>query len=384
MNSRNNLPEKFAEFAGQRQASFLKVKGIKEKGIPVIGSYCTYFPKEIAMAMGAVTVGLCGTSEEPIQEAQKDLPKNLCPLIQSSYGFAKTDTCPYFYFSDLVVGETTCDGKKKMYEMLAEFKEVYVMNLPNTQSEEALRLWTKEIIRFKEYLEEHFNLVITEEDLQKAVRLSNEQRRAMKRIYETMKLNPAPMTGKELFTVLYGSKYNLDFQNQIGDMNHLADEILKRYEEKEKTERQIRILITGCPMGGDTEKLIDIIEECGGTAVAFENCTGVKAIDRMIEEDSDDIYRAIAERYLGIGCSIMTPNHNRIELVGRMIDEYQVDGVIEMILTGCHSTAMESISISQFVNEEKHIPYLAVTTNYSQADRESLKVRIEAFVEMLS
>ena len=56
----------------------------------------------------------------------------------------------------------------------------------------------------------------------------------MKRIYETMKLNPAPMTGKELFTVLYGSKYNLDFQNQIGDMNHLADEILKRYEEKEK------------------------------------------------------------------------------------------------------------------------------------------------------
>ena len=79
MNSRNNLPEKFAEFAGQRQASFLKVKEIKEKGIPVIGSYCTYFPKEIAMAMGAVTVGLCGTSEEPIQEAQKDLPRICVP-----------------------------------------------------------------------------------------------------------------------------------------------------------------------------------------------------------------------------------------------------------------------------------------------------------------
>ena len=378
------LPEIFEELAQKKQQSFLTVKEYKDKGIPVIGAYCSYFPRELALAMGAIPIGLCSSSDETIEIAEKTIPKEICPLIKSSYGYAVSDRCPYFYFSDLVVGETTCDGKKKMYEMLAEFKEVYVMNLPNTQSEEALRLWTKEIIRFKEYLEEHFNLVITEEDLQKAVRLSNEQRRAMKRIYETMKLNPAPMTGKELFTVLYGSKYNLDFQNKIGDMNHLADEILKRYEEKEKTERQIRILITGCPMGGDTEKLIDIIEECGGTAVAFENCTGVKAIDRMIEEDSDDIYRAIAERYLGIGCSIMTPNHNRIELVGRMIDEYQVDGVIEMILTGCHSTAMESISISQFVNEEKHIPYLAVTTNYSQADRESLKVRIEAFVEMLS
>ena len=65
------------------------------------------------MAAGAVVVSLCSTSDETIEEAEKDLPRNLCPLIKSSYGFGKTDKCPYFYFSDLVVGETTCDGKKK-------------------------------------------------------------------------------------------------------------------------------------------------------------------------------------------------------------------------------------------------------------------------------
>lgn len=378
------LPEIFAELAQKKQQSFLTVKEYKDKGIPVIGAYCSYFPRELALAMGAIPIGLCSSSDETIEIAEKSIPTEICPLIKSSYGYAVSDRCPYFYFSDLVVGETTCDGKKKMYEMLEEFKEVYVMGLPNTQSEEALGLWTKEIIRFKEYLEEYFNLVITEKDLRDAVRLSNDQRRAIKRIYETMKLNPAPMTGKELFTVLYGSKYNLDFRKQIEELNYLADQIIRRYDEETKQKRQIRILVTGCPMGGDTEKVIDMIEECGGTVVVFENCTGVKAVDRVIEEDSDDIYRAIAKRYLDIGCSIMTPNHNRIELVGRMIDEYQVDGVIEMILTGCHATAMESISISQFVNEEKHIPYLAVTTNYSQADRESLKIRIAAFMEMLS
>ena len=143
MNSIIDLPEKFAEFAGQRQASFLKIKEIREKGIPVIGSYCTYFPKELAMAMGAVTVGLCGTSEEPISEAERDLPKNLCPLIKSSYGFAKTDTCPYFYFSDLVVGETTCDGKKKMFEFLKKMKDVHIMHLPNMQDEAGKELWRK-------------------------------------------------------------------------------------------------------------------------------------------------------------------------------------------------------------------------------------------------
>ena len=108
-----DLPEIFASFSEQRQKSFLAVKEWKDKGKPVVGSYCTYFPKEIAMAAGAASVSLCATSDETIPEAEKDLPKNLCPLIKSSYGFAKTEKCPFFYFSDVVVGESTCDGKKK-------------------------------------------------------------------------------------------------------------------------------------------------------------------------------------------------------------------------------------------------------------------------------
>ena len=142
------LPEVFEEFAEQRQKSFLAMKGLKDQGVPVVGAYCTYFPAEIARAMGAVTVGLCSVSDETIPDAEKDLPKNLCPLIKSSYGFAKTDKCPFFYFSDVVVGETTCDGKKKMYEYMSDFKDVFVMELPNTQSEMALKLCKSELIRF--------------------------------------------------------------------------------------------------------------------------------------------------------------------------------------------------------------------------------------------
>ena len=67
------LPEIFEEFAEQRQRSFLVMKEVKDKGIPVVGAYCTYFPQEIAMAMGAVTVGLCSTSDETIPIAEKEL-----------------------------------------------------------------------------------------------------------------------------------------------------------------------------------------------------------------------------------------------------------------------------------------------------------------------
>lgn len=136
-----DLPEIFDEFADARKNAFLSVKELKDKDIPLVGAYCTYFPVEIAWAAGAATVGLCSTSDETIPEAEKELPANLCPLIKSSYGFAKTDKCPFFYFSDVIVGETTCDGKKKMYELMDEIKPVYMMNLPNKQDEKAKRYW---------------------------------------------------------------------------------------------------------------------------------------------------------------------------------------------------------------------------------------------------
>lgn len=377
------LPEVFEEFAEQRKNSFLAMKQLKDKGIPVVGAYCTYFPKEIATAMGAATVGLCSTSDETITEAEKDLPKNLCPLIKSSYGFAATKKCPFFYFSDLVVGETTCDGKKKMYEYLGQFKDVFTMELPNRQTKDGLTLWKNEIIRFKEYLEQKFHVEITEDQIRNAVKIQNEGRVALKRLYELMRLDPAPMTGQELFSVLYGSTFKPDRSKIPGEVNAIADRVEKEYAEGKMLEKKPRILVTGCPIGGATEKVIKAIEDNGGVVVTFENCGGAKSVDRLVEEDAEDIYEAIAKRYLSIGCSVMTPNPNRIELLGKLIDEYQVDGVVEMILQACHTYNVESLGIRRFVNDEKHKPYISVETDYSQADIGQLNTRIAAFIEML-
>ena len=378
-----DLPEVFEEFAEQRKNSFLAVKELKDKGVPVVGSYCTYFPQELAMAMGAASVSLCSTSDETIAEAEKELPKNLCPLIKSSYGFARTDKCPFFYFSDVVVGETTCDGKKKMYEYMAEFKETYLMELPNTQREDALVLWRNEMIRFKEYLEKHFETTITGDDIRKAIKVNNEARLALRKLYGVMKHDPAPITGYDLFKVLYGSTFKLDRSLIAGEVNALVEKIEKEYKEGKMQPKKPRILVTGCPLGGATEKVICAIEDNGGIVVTYENCTGAKAIDKMVDEDDPDVYGALARRYLDIGCSVMTPNPNRLELLGRLIDEYKVDGVVEMTLQACHTYNVESFGIRKFVNEEKKLPYISVETDYSQADIGQLNTRITAFIEML-
>lgn len=377
------LPEVFEEFAEQRKNSFLGMKKLKEQGVPVVGAYCTYFPQEIAMAMGAATVGLCSTSDETIQDAEKELPRNLCPLIKSSYGFAITDKCPFFYFSDVVVGETTCDGKKKMYEYMSEFKDVFLMELPNTQGEEALKLWKSEMIRFREYLENKFDVDITEEQIREAIHVNNAGRRSLKKLYEVMKNDPAPITGHDLFKVLYGSTFKFDRKKIPSEVDALVEKINQDYREGKMLKKMPRILITGCPVGGATEKVIRAVEENGAVVVTYENCTGAKSIDKLVDEENPDVYDALARRYLNIGCSVMAPNPNRLELLGRLIDEYKVDGVVEMTLQACHTYNIESFGIRRFVNEEKKIPYIGVETDYSQADVGQLNTRIAAFIEML-
>ena len=377
------LPEVFEEFAEQRKNSFLAVKEAKEKGIPVVGSYCTYFPKELPMAIGAAAVSLCSMSGETIEVAEQDLPKNLCPLIKASYGFAKTDKCPYFYFSDLIVGETTCDGKKKMYELMSQIKDVYVMQLPQSQDERGRKFWRESCLELKKKLEEKFGTVITDEAVRQAVHTENGVRRALQRFYGVMKHDPAPITGLELFRVLYGSTFKLDRSSLADELNALTDKIEAEYAAGKRLDKKPRILITGCPMGGATEKVIEAIENNGGVVVTYENCSGAKAIEREVKEDTDDIYGAIADRYLGIGCSVMTPNNNRFKLLDEMIDEYKVDGVVEMVLQACHTYSVESKSVRRFVTHDKEIPYIYIETDYSKTDVGQLNTRLAAFVEML-
>ena len=378
-----DLPEVFEEFGEQRRKAFIEIKEYKEKGVPVVGMYCAYFPTELAMAVGAIPVGLCSFSNETIPAAEQKMPKSMCPLVKSSYGFAISDKCPFFHFSDLIIGETTCDGKKKMYEMLAEFKPVFVMELPNSQSQVSMEFWRSEVIRTKEYFEDFFQTIITEEKIKEAIHLGNEIRKSLLRLCEVMKLEPAPVLGGDIQKIVSGSKYRFDFKTTPAVVDAITDGILEEYHQGKMLESRPRILVTGCPMGGDSLKVIQAIEENGGVVVAVENCSGVKTLDRMIDEDDPDIYGAIARRYLSTGCSIMTPNDNRIELIGRIIDEYHVDGVVEMILSGCHATGAEAVYIQQFVTEEKGLPYLSIDTDYSKEDYAQISTRVAALIEMI-
>lgn len=379
----NELPSIFDHFSDARRQGFLTVLELKEQNIPLVGTYCTFMPQEIALAAGAVVVSLCSTSDETIEEAEKDLPRNLCPLIKSSYGFGKTDKCPYFYFSDLVVGETTCDGKKKMYEYMAEFKPVHVMQLPNSADGAASRaLWRSEILRLQSALEQQFNCTISEQDLRAAITLKNRERAALSSFYRLGQLNPPALSGSEILKVVYGATFKFDKNTLIDELNALSEKVRSEYQQGKRLEDRPRILITGCPIGGAAEKVVRAIEENGGWVVGYENCTGAKATEMQVSEEGD-VYDALTDKYLAIGCSCISPNTQRLTLLSQMIEEYQVDGVIDVILQACHTYAVESLAIKRHVRQQHDVPYMAIETDYSNSDIGQLNTRVSAFIEML-
>ncbi|WP_425449348.1 double-cubane-cluster-containing anaerobic reductase [Dethiothermospora halolimnae] len=363
----------------------IEVKELKEKGKKVVGTYCVFTPWELIAGADAIPASLCSTNDATISEAEKHLPRNLCPLIKSSYGYAITDKCPYFSFSDLIVGETTCDGKKKMYEYLGRIKPMHVMKLPQTNNtKEDLDMWKNEILILKDKLEEAFDIEITEDKIKAMIKLRNDERRALKELYSLSKLTPPPLYGEELQLILNKNKTTFNKERAIEDLRRITSTIKGEYNKGERrvSDKRKRILITGCPMGGAVEKVIKIIEEDNGVVVSFENCSGVKEKEDLIDESKSPI-DAMAEKYLNIGCSCMSPNIARERLLKKLIDEYSVDGVIDVILQACHTYNVESYRIKELVKGENNIPYMSIETDYSQNDIGQLKTRISAFIEML-
>ncbi|MDO5023247.1 double-cubane-cluster-containing anaerobic reductase [Slackia piriformis] len=381
----DTLPEIFEVFDDARRAGFIAAMEFKQNGGKLAGCLCSYTPLELLDAAGIAAVGLCGMSNETVPDAEAVLPKNLCPLIKGTYGFALTQKCPYTYFSDLIIGETTCDGKKKMYELLNEIKPTYVLHLPQSQKRAyASDIWREEVGLLKKELERRFDVEITDDVLRDAVRLRNRARRAFKALYALQENVPPAMSGVEMMTTLLKSTFSFDIEQFVESVERLAEERMSAYEEGERPvpASSKRVMLTGCPSGGVIQKVGMTVERNGGAIVCLDDCSGERTQSMLVDEDADDILKAISDRYLAVNCSVMTPNEGRLDNTLALVEKYQVEGVIEVVLQACHTFNVESTKVAAAC-EERDIPYLKVETDYSSGDLGQIETRIAAFIEML-
>jgi len=372
-----------AKFSSPVDRFHLELEPLKEAGVKLAGIYCVFAPVELVRAAGAVSVGLCGKKQAPIPEAERVLPANLCPLIKSSYGYAATGTCPYFNATDFILAETTCDGKKKMFELMNRIKPVHMMRLPTDKSPEAQALWLAEMRRLAAFLAERTGKAVTDEALRREIALQNRIRRALLDVAAFMSEARSPISSLDLMGICESRTFVLDQEGYLNDLLAL-DRELEELRAKGVSPYKAgapRILLTGTPIGRGSEKVLRLLEEAGAVVVVLENCTGLKGVVGLVDENAEPM-EALAKRYLDTPCSCMSPNTGRFALIDDLTRQFQPTGVVDLVWQACHTYSVESHDLGRHVNDILGLPFLKIETDYTESDVEQLRTRIEAFLEL--
>ena len=372
-----------SEIHGIRPSELIEAQ---KNGQKVFGTFCVYVPDEVVIAANGIVTGLCGGSQFWVPDGEKVLPKGTCPLIKASVGARLDRTCPFFRIADMYVGETTCDGKKKAWEILGQDVPMHIMDLPQMKRDKDILKWADEIKEFAAVVEKTTGNEITVEALNEAIHTINEKRRALARVYEARTADKLPISGKDALLMMQIAFF--DDPKRCAQMcNNLADELEKRIADgvsvfKEGTKR---ILVSGTPMAIPNWKLHHIIETSGGAVVCEEMCTGTRYFEHEVAEGLPTLeaqYMALAQRYMKNNCACFTPNSGRIDDIIRLCKEYKVDGVIDVNLKFCSTYDIEGYTVEKAL-KDAGIPVLGIETDYTDADAEQLRTRVEAFIEML-
>ncbi len=420
-----------ADIHGIRPAELIEHQ---KKGGKVFGTFCVYVPDEIVFAADAIATGLCGGSQFWVPGGEKVLPTNTCPLIKASVGARIDRTCPFFRIADMYVGETTCDGKKKAWEILAEDVPVHVMNLPQMKRAKDVQAWAEEIETFKNIVEEFTGNKVTADKLAESIKLINNKRKAMKRakdvqawaeeietfkniveeftgnkvtadklaesiklinnkrkalerLYDLRKNETLPISGCDALLISQIAFYD-DPARFTQMTNKLCDELEKRVADGVSVvpAGTKRIMLTGTPLAIPNWKLHNIVETSGAAVVCEEMCTGTRYFEKLVDESGttlEEQYQALANRYMNINCACFTPNSGRIDDILRLAKEYKVDGIIDVNLKFCNLYDTEGYFVERAM-KEAGIPVLGIETDYTDSDAQQLRTRVSAFIEMLN
>jgi len=355
----------------------------RKNGKKFIGTFCIYVPDEIAMAGNAVPVALCGGTQFSIPYGEKMFPRDICPLIKSTFGMALSKTCPYGPIKDLGVGETTCDAKKKAWDVV----NFHVMEVPQKKDAIDTEVWRKAVREFKDRVEALTGFQVESSRLRETTRIMNDKRRALQRLNEFRTLDPPPISGLDALVVMQAA-LNDDPVRFTEQLTVLNDELQARVKNNISpfSAGTKRVMIAGCPSVMGNWKLHSLIEQAGAAIVVDESCTGLRYYRDLVDETASGLSEqldAIADRYMKIDCACFSPNNERMEVIPKIAEDYKVDGVVQYILQYCHGYNVEAIRVAGILKEHD-VPSLKIETDYSQEDEGQLRTRIDAFLEQLS
>lgn len=384
-----HTPEGMKPFFEALKGIYVDLQDVKRpEGMKTIGTYCALVPNELIYAAGAMPVRLCSGSYTAYAIGDDVVPRDACPLVKAVMGFEQTHTMPLYDNCSLMVLPVTCDCKKKLAGMLGEGKPTAILHIPARKEEDAdIEMYLRQLYQLIPKLEAAAGQKITAKTLAEGINRVGYAQYEMSRFLKYRRFQPALLHGTQVMAVMNAFSY-MPVWEWAGQMNRLNVELEVRLGQKKfvgKT-KQPRILITGSPIAFPNIKIPLLIEEMGGILVADETCYGERGLydpTVVIDESFDGMMRALANRYTRpCTCPVFVDNTQRIYRIRQMIKTHKAQGVIYHVLRGCLVYDYEYQRMEEELGK-LGVPVIRVESDYNEEDVEQLRIRIEAFIELI-
>lgn len=350
--------------------------------VPQVGCFCNMIPVEIIYALGARPVRLgCGNAAL-VQPGEEVLAGEICPLVKASFGMFLDAESPANR-CDVILIPTSCDAKRKLGEVLSDYKPTLMFNLPPEQDAKRYgKTVATEIARMADFLSERLGKKLSTGALLAAIDMGQRRARLLRRLQEVRAAKPAALSLRDLFIVVQSSFTGVNLEEWLREAECVLDE-MENFEPERKRLRP-RMVLAGAPIIWPNFKVLNLIEESGADVVADTLCTGAHScFDPVVydEKNRTALMRALGFRYVFAStCPCFVSQGTRISRVLELVEEFEADGVINHSLRLCQLFDMEVYRLSRILKERK-IPSANIRTDYSLEDTEQLRVRLEAFLE---
>lgn len=346
-------------------------------GKKVLGYFCTYVPEEILYAAGVLPVRILG-SHEPQDVTEPHIFGMFCPFCRDC--LAQGLKGRYDYLDGLMIAQS-CLHIRQTYTSWVKHIPIdftyYMAHPMKLQSPRALPYLTEEIRIFKKAVEEWTGQEITDEKLQNAIDVYNENRRLMREIYDIRKAEDPKLTGEEAMEMVISSQ-----MTDKAEHNEELKKVLAQLPLRE-TGRDIgtRLMILGSE--DDDIEFINMVESCGATFVVDDHCTGTRYFWNEVKPNGD-LITDLAQRYIDRPrCpSKDWEERTRVDHIVKLAKDWDVKGAIVIQQKFCDPHELDIPAIRKILKEngiDNLFLEFDVTVPIGQ-----FKVRVEAFLEMIS
>lgn len=385
----SELPDAAKPFFEVLENTYVKLADIqKPEERKSIGTLCVMVPAELVYAAGAMPVRLCSGSYTAYSIGDDYIPRDACPLVKAVMGFGKIKALPAFDNCSLLVAPVTCDCKKKLAGTIDSVKDTIPLHIPPLKKDDAdTEIFLKELYRLIPLLENVTGKQVTAKSLAEGINMVGNAQYEMSEFLKYRRHDLSLMSGTQVMSVMNAYSY-MPVNLWAEQMHRLNEELKLRLSQGRFVSRknQPRILVTGSPIAFPNIKVPLLIEEMGGVLAADETCMGERGLYdpvSVIDASFDGMMRSLASRYTKpCTCPVFVDNSQRIYRIKQMIKEHKIQGVIYHVLRGCLVYDYEYQLMEEAMGK-MDIPIIRVESDYNEEDVEQLRIRIEAFIELI-